>query len=97
MSGDVYGGNAAPCQIALDTRIVGLCLFGMYWKISFLCCVCLYSFPFSALTLLVGWQEGHPACKKTEWWAAGVVICLERGADLHMAQLIPLPLTVSLQ
>jgi len=24
-----------------------------------------------------------------------VVICLERGADLHMAQLIPLPLTVS--
>ena len=43
MSGDVYGGNAAPCQIALDTRIVGLCLFGMYWKISFLRCVCLYS------------------------------------------------------
>jgi len=50
---------------------------------------------FSALTLLVGWQEGHPACKKTEWWGAGVVICLERGADLHIAQLIPLPLTVS--
>jgi len=24
-----------------------------------------------------------------------VVICLERGADLHMAQLLPLPLTVS--
>jgi len=51
--------------------------------------------PFSALTLLVRWQEGHPACKKTEWWGAGVVICLERGADLHMAQLMPLPLTVS--
>ena len=47
------------------------------------------------LTLLVGWQEGHPACKKTEWWCAGMVICLERGADLHMAQLMPLPLTVS--
>ena len=40
-------------------------------------------FPFSALTLLVGRQEGHPACKKTEWWGAGMVICLERGADLH--------------
>jgi len=26
---------------------------------------------------------------------AGVVICLERGADLHAAQLMPLPLTVS--
>ena len=50
---------------------------------------------FSALTLLVGRQEGHPACKTTEWSGAGVVICLERGADLHMAQLMPLPLTVS--
>ena len=50
---------------------------------------------FSALTLLVGQQEGHPACKKTEWWGADMVICLERGADLHMAQLMPLPLTVS--
>jgi len=26
-------------------------------------CVCVY-FAFSALTLLVGRQEGHPACKK---------------------------------
>jgi len=26
---------------------------------------------------------------------AGVAICLEQGADLHMAQLMPLPLTVS--
>jgi len=50
---------------------------------------------FSASTLLVGRQEGHPACKKTEWWGAGVVICLERGADLHTVQLMPLPLTVS--
>jgi len=47
------------------------------------------------LTLLVGWQEGHPACKKTEWWGAGMVVCLEQGADLHIAQLMPLPLTVS--
>ena len=49
----------------------------------------------SALTLLVERQEGHPACKKTERWGAGMVTCLERGADLHMAQRIPLPLTVS--
>ena len=38
--------------------------------------------------LLVGQQEGHPACKKL---SSGV---LERGADLHTAQLMPLPLTV---
>jgi len=47
------------------------------------------------LTLLVGRQEGHPACKKTEWWGAGMVICLELGADLHLAQLMLLPLTDS--
>jgi len=49
------------------------------------------------LTLLVGRQEGHPACKKLSGGdrGAGVVICLERGADLHMAHLMPLPLTVS--
>jgi len=50
---------------------------------------------FSALTLLVGRQEGHPACKKTEWWRVGVVICLEQGAHLHMAKLMPVPLTGS--
>jgi len=54
-----------------------------------------YQHAFSAL-LLVGRQEGNPACKNR------VVGCwrgylLERGADLqlHMAQLMPLPLTVS--
>jgi len=55
----------------------------------------IHTVAFSALTLLVGRQEGHPACKKHEWWGAGMVICLERGADLHMAQRIPLTLTVS--
>jgi len=50
---------------------------------------------FSALMLLVGRQEGHPACKNLEWWGAGMVICLEQGADLHMAQLMPLPLSIS--
>ena len=60
------------------------------------CCRCAFSAcAFSALTLLVGRQEGHPACKKTEWWGAGMVICLEQGADLHMAKLMPLSLTVS--
>jgi len=36
--------------------------------------------------VFVWWQE---------WLGAGMVICLERGADLHMAQLMLLPLTVS--
>ena len=53
---------------------------------------------FGALMLLVGQQKGHLASDsfswflalhkfvcmyETEWWGAGVVICLEWGADLH--------------
>jgi len=43
------------------------------------------------------WLGGRKGIRlvKTEWWGAGMVICLERGADLHMAQLMTLPLTVS--
>ena len=75
----------------------------MTWHCNKLGCLVLNTYynyneivhAFSALTLLVGRQEGHPACKKTERWGAGVAICLEQGADLHMAQLMPLPLTVS--
>jgi len=51
-------------------------------------------YAFSALMMLVGSQEGHLVYKKTEWWGVSMVICLRRGADLHMAQLIPLPLAV---
>jgi len=80
----------------MQCAIYEFCLIGWtlpnfwLWHIS-----CHNNFAFSALTLLVGQQEGHPVCKKTELWGAGVVIYLERGADLHMAQLMPLPLTVS--
>jgi len=55
---------------------------------------CFLGFCLQCFDMLVGRQEGHPACKKQRW-DAGVVICLEQGADLHMAQLNPLPLTVS--
>jgi len=34
------------------------------------------------------------SCLDPVWWGTGVVICLQWGADLHMAQLMPLPLTV---
>jgi len=49
---------------------------------------------FSALMLLVGQQEGHPGCKKQ---SGGVLAWLSvwNEVDLHMAQLVPLPLTVS--
>ena len=43
------------------------------------------------------WLGGRKGIRpvKTEQWGAGVVICLELGADLRMAQLMTLPLTVS--
>jgi len=47
---------------------------------------------FSALTLLVGQQEGHPACKKL---SGGVLAWFSVWSKVHMAQLVPLPLTVS--
>jgi len=55
------------------------------------------SFAFNALTLLVGRQEGHLACKKL---SGGVLawLCVWSEVQtciMHMAQLMPLPLTVS--
>jgi len=59
-------------------------------SISLLCKICLQFFD------AVGWAtERASGLYKTEWWGAGVVFCLVRGADLHMAQLMPLPLTTS--
>jgi len=53
-------------------------------------------FAFSAWRCLLGDRKGiRPV--KTEWWGAGVVICLELGAVLHIAQLMPLPLILLLQ
>ena len=40
---------------------------------------------------MVGYWHGY----LSQCWGTGVVICLERGADLHMAHLMPRPLTVS--
>ena len=43
------------------------------------------------------WLGGRKGTQpvKIEWWGAGMDICLVRGADLHIAQLMPLPLAVS--
>jgi len=43
------------------------------------------------------WLGGRKGIRPVKNWVvgAGVVICLVRGADLHTAQLMPLPLSVS--
>jgi len=57
-------------------------------------CFAFSAFAFNALTLLVGRQEGHPARKKL---SGGVLAWLSVWSQVqtHMAQLMPLPLTVS--
>jgi len=47
------------------------------------------------LRCLLGGRKGIRPVKKTEWWDAGIVMCLGQGADLHMDQLMRLPLTIS--
>jgi len=49
-----------------------------YWQDYFIFTLLLY--PFSALTLLVGRQEGHPACKKL---SGGVLAWLSVWSDVQ--------------
>jgi len=47
--------------------------------------------PFSALTLLVGRQKGHPACKKTGCWFVGSDDLTGALHDLQLQLSPPLP------
>ena len=58
----VLASNFAKCL-----SILKFFLAGRLSNKPFLIWLCL-GFAFSALTLLVGRQEMHPACKKLEWW-----------------------------
>jgi len=75
----------------------GVCFYTytFMWHPSIYCCVDVTSVPSVHWHCWLGGRKGIRPVKKTEWWGAGVVIFLERGADFHMAQLIPLPLIVS--
>jgi len=69
--------------------------FGVYQIIIICYFRIAFSFVFSALTLMVGRQEGHPACKKL---SGGVLVWLtvwSKVQTCRLAQLMPLPLTVS--
>ena len=61
-------------------------LGGVDWSQSFL--------PSVLWRCWLGGRKGIRPVKK-QWLGAGMVTCLEQGGDLHMAQLMPLPLTVS--
>jgi len=77
------------------------CILLMIFFSSVICVAVLFlvshwlNSAFSALTMLVGQQEGHPACKKLSGGVLEWLSVWGEVADLHMAQLMPLPLTVS--
>jgi len=72
-------------------------VFKFVRRVWYLCRVSSYSGKWVPSVLWHCWLGGRKSIRpvKTEWWGDGVVICLELRADLHMAQLMPLPLTVS--
>ena len=77
-----------------------LCLFSSLsslWFPIFLPAIPSLSLPFSLLLFLCSFLASNFILFlfPVECWGAGVVICLEWGADLYIAQLMPLPLTVS--
>ena len=92
----VPNSNRCAAEKQLNAELSGMCI------VKNVNCITAINFTgvtitaaFSALTLLVGRQEGHPACKKNRvvgYWRGYLSV---RGADLHMAQLMRLPLTVS--
>jgi len=66
----------------------------MLWMASLLSNSLIWLLPSLLWRCWLGGRKGiRPV--KTEWWGAGMVICLEQVVDLDMAQLMPLPLTVS--
>ena len=81
-------------------------LWVLFWALLALLIICFYRMVhlnvmcFEQILPSVLWRcwlGGRKGIRPviTEWWGAGVVICLQRGADLHMVQLMPLPLTGS--
>jgi len=58
-------------------------------------CLCILLLRSVLCHCWLGGRKGIRPVKKLELWGTGVVIWLERGADLHMAQWLPHPLTVS--
>jgi len=72
-----------------DCKVYCGCCMGVSWHHHFIyrvwsICIFLYIYghygAFSALTLLVGWQEGHPACKKL---SDGVLVWLSVWSEVQ--------------
>ena len=70
------------CVVMLRVRHSWGRMYIGYARLCICVSVCLSFSAFSALTLLVGCQEEHPARRNLEWWGAGVVIFW---SEVHIA------------
>jgi len=89
---------AAACYLLLDVCTLRVSfVVSKSARVSGQYCIALTSLhlPSVLWCCWLGGRKGIRPVKKTEWWGTGMVICLEWDADLHVAQLMPLLLTVS--
>jgi len=76
--------DATPNPSAVTMYQLHLTLFSTPNKHTMITSIMFQGCSFNCLqhsTLMVGWQEGRPACKKMSDRGVGMVISLERGAD----------------
>ena len=64
----------------LEVRGLEMMMVGVSTGTDFVCLI-----AFSALMLLVGQQEGHPACKKLQWLAFSALTLLVGRQEGHPA------------
>ena len=67
-------------ETAVGFRVMCCLIFCQLQVFSVVSYQLVFLVAFSALTLLVGWQEGHPACKKL---SGGVLARLSVWSEMH--------------
>ena len=73
-------------------KTVVVVLYGLHSRPDTVFYILLYNTAFSALTLLVGRQEGHPACKKNGGWWRWALLSPDGWWEEHLACKTPVPL-----
>jgi len=82
------------CVHACVCTCVCACVHDHYTAFPYACMWLTNALPSVLWPCWLSGRKGIRPVKKLEWWDAGVIICLVQDADLHMAQLMPLPLTI---
>ena len=98
----IVNGHHEPGCTAGVSFYYNICvIYYVRWPICPLLSLCTFFFmciptlPSVLWRCWLGGRKGIRPVKNLVWWGTGMVICLERDADLHMALLMPLLLTVS--